>query len=247
MSEFSLSEFIFELPSTEEFLINVPLYKSFETNFINIDRVKEYVNYRGPIDLFCTECNQLSVFKSNRPVGTDDGRTGKKAAIDTIPPFEYKPPIGYDAPTFFTIELICSRNDSHKVHFQFHHSRNKIQKIGQLPSYADLQEESIKKYKNILNARYIEFAKAIGLVSHGIGIGSFVYLRRIFESLIEEAHSEAKMETDWDEEQFISLRMEEKIKHLKNFLPAFLIENYSIYSILSKGIHSLTEDECLEY
>lgn len=82
MSEFSLSEFIFELPSTEEFLINVPLYKSFETNFINIDRVKEYVNYRGPIDLFCTECNQLSVFKSNRPVGTDDGRTGKKAAID---------------------------------------------------------------------------------------------------------------------------------------------------------------------
>lgn len=41
--------------------------------------------------------------------------------------------------------------------------------------------------------------------------------------------------------------MDEKIVLLRDYLPIFLVENSSIYSILSKGIHSLTEDECLEF
>ena len=32
---------------------------------------------------------------------------------------------------------------------------------------------------------------------------------------------------------------------LKDVLPTFLVNNVSIYSILSKGIHELEEDECL--
>jgi hypothetical protein len=87
----------------------------------------------------------------------------------------------------------------------------------------------------------------MGLISHGIGIGSFVYLRRIFEDLIEEAHSVAKQEPDWNENDFSKLHMDEKVKLLKFHLPKFLSDNYSIYSILSKGIHSLSEDECLKY
>jgi len=34
---------------------------------------------------------------------------------------------------------------------------------------------------------------------------------------------------------------------LKAELPEFLVENRKLYGILSKGIHSLTEEECLEY
>jgi len=30
-------------------------------------------------------------------------------------------------------------------------------------------------------------------------------------------------------------------------LPSFLVENRGLYSILSKGIHSLSEEECLRY
>jgi len=38
----------------------------------------------------------------------------------------------------------------------------------------------------------MEFRESIGLAAHSVGIGSFVYLRRILKGLIEEAHTEAK-------------------------------------------------------
>lgn len=34
---------------------------------------------------------------------------------------------------------------------------------------------------------------------------------------------------------------------LSGFLPDFLVENHTIYGILSKGIHELSEEECLKY
>jgi hypothetical protein len=40
--------------------------------------------------------------------------------------------------------------------------------------------------------------------------------------------------------------MDDKIKFLMDRLPSFLVQNRSIYSILSKGIHSLNEQETLE-
>lgn len=94
---------------------------------------------------------------------------------------------------------------------------------------------------------YKEFSRAVGLVSHGVGIGSFVYLRRIFENLIEESHQEAIKIDSWDEENYNRSRMDEKIALLKDYLPEFLLRSRKIYSILSKGIHQLSENECLKY
>ena len=34
---------------------------------------------------------------------------------------------------------------------------------------------------------------------------------------------------------------------LSGYLPDFLVENYSIYGILSKGIHELSEEDCKSY
>ena len=41
--------------------------------------------------------------------------------------------------------------------------------------------------------------------------------------------------------------MDGKIKSLKGYLPTFLVENHSIYGILSKGIHELSEEDCRNY
>jgi len=41
--------------------------------------------------------------------------------------------------------------------------------------------------------------------------------------------------------------MPEKIGLLALYLPSFLVENKSLYGILSKGLHELSEDECLQY
>ncbi len=42
-------------------------------------------------------------------------------------------------------------------------------------------------------------------------------------------------------------RFAEKIDRLKSYLPQYLVEKPLIYSIISKGIHELSEEECKEY
>jgi len=77
--------------------------------------------------------------------------------------------------------------------------------------------QGIKKYRKILgDSKYRELHRAIGLSAHGVGIGAFVYLRRIFEGLVEAARDEVAKKTDWDEEkqeEFKTSRWDEKIRH----------------------------------
>ena len=73
-----------------------------------------------------------------------------------------------------------------------------------------------------------------------------MYLRRIFESLVEEAHAIAQSDPAWDDEKYQRGRMTEKIEFLKDYLPDFLVQNQGLYGILSKGLHELTESECLQ-
>jgi hypothetical protein len=152
---------------------------------------------------------------------------------------------------FHTLQFKCTRYD-HIVRVDVLveeiDDSIRITKIGQHPSLADFQTSKIKDYNKVLPAEKLkEFSKGIGLMAHGIGVGSFVYLRRIFEFLIEEAHSKAVKNSTLDENIYQLARMDEKIKILSVFLPDFLVENRSLYGILSKGIHELSENECLHF
>ena len=145
------------------------------------------------------------------------------------------------------VDFYCSRESTHVLKFLFLFNNNSVTKIGQYPSSADLASYDIQKYSRLLGKeRYREFSKAVGLNSHGVGIGSFVYLRRIFEHLVEESHLEQKTSIGWNETQYKDSRLGKKISMLKDALPSFLVDNISIYSILSKGIHELIEEECLK-
>jgi hypothetical protein len=120
-------------------------------------------------------------------------------------------------------------------------------KVGQWPSLADLSSERVGRYRAVLSEKqYGEFNRGVGLHAHDVGIGSFVYLRRIFEDLVEEAHAKAKVDAAWDEDVFLrnQHRMEDQIKLLSAHLPRTLVENRALYSILSEGIHDLEEEEC---
>jgi hypothetical protein len=79
--------------------------------------------------------------------------------------------------------------------------------------------------------------KAIGLVAQGEGIGSFVYLRRVFERLIQSRFDQFKQEEGYNDDDFFKFRMDEKIAFLKEHLPPSLVEIRKIYSIFNKGIH----------
>ena len=61
-----------------------------------------------------------------------------------------------------------------------------LEKVGQEPSMADLQMFDIEKYKKVLSSdSFRDFSMALGLHASGVGCGSLLYLRRIYETLIK--------------------------------------------------------------
>lgn len=222
---------IISLPSSEDFYLNYPLYK--EVNFSNAseNQVEQLIAAFDTFDSYCPECGEHSVF-------TRDSSKSDTIVTNTYLLFGYRNHYFY-----------CARNKKHHLTFVLYLSKKEstIQKIGQNPSVADLNMHDVKKYASVLSKEYFnELKKAIGLAAHGIGVGSFVYLRRIFENLIEEAKLEAAKDDSFDEQAFKTARMNEKIKLLSGHLPSFLVENHQLYAILSKGVHELSEQECLD-
>lgn len=218
------------------FYFELPLYTPIEVTEERLEAFKKLILFDGKINAYNPELREQTTFSV-----TVQGHYGKQ----------------YFTPTYFdstaTAYLKCLRTEE-KFEFYFITFKKKedgnyfLHKIGQVPSIADLHISQIKDYKNVLlKERLQEFTRAIGLAANGVGIGSFVYLRRIFEHLIEEAHAKAKVTNGWDEELYLKSRMNEKIEILKTELPDFLVEHKELYGILSKGIHELDETECLEY
>ena len=145
----------------------------------------------------------------------------------------------------------CPRPESDATHdliFIFKVMNFKVIKIGQSPSIADLSNKEIEKYRKLGSNIYNELNKAIGLASHGIGVGSFVYLRRILEKyIVNPKLSELIAEGKVNQDLVNKSDFKGKIEFAKEKLPNFLVTNKKIHSILSKGLHELEENECREY
>jgi hypothetical protein len=143
-------------------------------------------------------------------------------------------------------ELACVRNGKHRIVFFFRFHQGRIQKIGQYPSLADIVNDESRSYRQMLEpADASDLHRAIGLAAHGVGVGSFVYLRRVFERLITRRFTEFKDSKRWGDDALVGKSMDDKIEFLKDHLPDFLVRNKRVYAILSKGIHELSEGECL--
>jgi len=145
------------------------------------------------------------------------------------------------------VQISCTRNTDHQIDFIFRIEDPLIQKIGQFPSLADIANDESRRYRQALDREEdgAELHRAIGLAAHGVGVGSFVYLRRVFERLITHRFKEFEDQEGCNEAEFTKLRMEEKIEFLKGHLLDFLARNKKIYAILSKGIHELQDEECV--
>lgn len=126
-----------------------------------------------------------------------------------------------------------------------------LRKVGQFPSMADMQFYNLQKYRNLLKGRYSELTRAVGLYSSGIGIGAFVYLRRIFESICEEAHQAYISAPNWNEDEYAKMRFNEKMDYLSQFGQKVLPDELNpikskLYGVMSKGVHEYSETECQE-
>lgn len=127
-----------------------------------------------------------------------------------------------------------------------------MEKVGQYPSMADLQMFDIEKYRAVLSKEaFRDFRMALGLYASGVGCGSFVYLRRIFEGLVIEAEGEASKQNGWDAEEYRNKDFNKKIEYLDAFgqklIPDDLVSvKTKIYGVLSRGVHSSSDQECIE-
>ena len=217
MDALSLYRLCFELPLYAE----IPVIEEQDDHFHGL------MEGGMKVDAFCIHCHGDSIFvHPHKDLGYPNyGHSVRK----------------------YEVVLTCGRVSDHKYRFIFECSEERnFRKIGQYPSLADLATATNKRFEKVIDAEHLrEFNKAIGLASHGIGIGSFVYLRRIFEKIVEEA-ADSAAEID-KAKDFVGKRMDQKITLLKDHLPSFLVENATIYGILSKGIHELQEGECLDY
>ncbi|MBD8091968.1 hypothetical protein IFT48_18390 [Pseudomonas fluorescens] len=222
-------------PTPHEFFVSVPMYKSYKWNDNNFEKVLALTKFTGSIDTYCVACKDRTLFTVRYPEMTDlrgDDRTR------------------FQKPYICVIKARCSRTDEHIACYVFRlHEEDGITKIGQYPSAADAAIQGLKNYQKVLDNEHKQcLTKAIGLFSFGVGAGSIVYLRKIFEALIEEAHQEASKEPNWLAEYgaaYARLKMGNKVKSLHNFLPSDLVKHPNLYGFLSKGLHNLPEQECL--
>ncbi|MBZ7346837.1 short-chain dehydrogenase [Klebsiella michiganensis] len=218
-----------QLPTAEVFYMNLPLYDEISYSQADIDELGRMLFINQLNDVYCPDCESSSLFRVNEQHSTG---------------YSYHWHEGSNS--YYKRVFTCLRNTKHILTFYFRIDDFKVQKVGQHPSMADLNTYDVKKYSTVLDKKqYSDLRKAIGLASHGIGIGSFVYIRRIFEDLVEKARCHAEEQGVIDIEKYKSCRMAEKIKMLEENLPPFLVEHRNIYGILSKGVHELTEEECL--
>lgn len=222
------------LKSLEEFLFGAPPYTRYKLPD-DMEIVKQLFGRAGNrdrVDGHCPYCHKSTTFVvdgSHIPNGDPWNNIKKRHAFQS-----------------FSIE--CVRDKSHSVYYWFLINNMTIEKVGQHPSLATVSNDEVAQYRKGMDKEDgQEFHKAIGLAAHGVGVGSFVYLRRVFERLIYRRFEEFKAAEGWRDEDFYSRRMNEKVEFLKGHLPPFLVENAKIYSILSIGVHELDEKACLGY
>lgn len=247
-------------PEPEVFLAERPLYSKEAFEEDGVWKAINVLYFDGTYDSFCTRCGRDATFKVTAPARPDEF-VRNLANEAFFKQHGRKPPLPNLRADTYHVRASCTRNSAHRQDFFFLvDSRLKklednknvleqfVQKIGQQPSFGDLHLEAVRKYRSSLPAPQLkELSQAIGLASHDVGIGSYVYLRRVFEWLVEEAHQEAARGEGWNEAAFQKLRMGERITALRENLPEFLVDHPEMYGLLSKGVHELTEAECLEH
>lgn len=229
----------------KKFLESAPLYawRNFklpeDINFSKVD-VRE-------IESYCEVCNQSRPFQDFRSRG---GGAGMSSSL---------PIFASGAVQYFFACVSCKKsNRTYLVQQVVDGGLVKLQKYGELPRGGIPRDKLLQKF---LKDDRENYEKAVICLSHEYGVAAFAYFRRIVESniihlldLIQE-DAQASGEASETLKALQSLRdaspMSEKIKVANMALPSYLQPNGlnplgRLYQVLSEGVHSLSEADCLK-
>lgn len=253
------------------FLQSAGLYDSMEINEDNIQDLIFLLDGKVRISVYCKECKAERVFTMkpyvyfiddldkclSRKLSETVLEMQRLHALGIVPSpggnvrkenivWKWKDGQIEDASRILAFKYVCSMNEEHHLDYIVLTTDNSMMKIGQYPTVADMTFPELDDYKQVISRQdRKELGTAIGLFASGVGAGSYVYLRRILERLVYQA--KVKAGDMIDDEKFEKAKVAERIKMLEGYLPEVLIKNTTVYGILSKGIHELSEEECLKY
>lgn len=243
-------------------ILSMSLYDSMELEGYTVDQILEILTFKegiisdnqvSSVDCYCNVCKRVTTFRS-RDTELDwcsKMMQQKYAAEENsryYTSFSERILQEVNNKEFFSRSYYCPRNSldtSHDIILYFRVRDGKLMKIGQFPAKASLENPHLTKYKKLDTEIYKELNTGVGLHSHGVGVGAFVYLRRIIEKhIVYPTIEQMKSDNILNDEQLANTDFKQKINLVKDHLPKVLVDNPILYSILSKGIHSLKEDEC---
>lgn len=224
------------------FLETAPLYSWREFKKPRVNRSSLWIN---EIDAYCDICDQQRPFQDLRSRGGGAGMTVNALKSGT---------------SYFTFSCVSCRK-SHReylVEQVLDEETIRIQKYGELPRSKLVRNRVLQKF---LKDDLDNYEKAIVCLSHEYGVAAFAYFRRVVENNIsalldllqEDAKSSGSDKSILD--ALADLRkdtpMSEKIKIANLALPNHLKPDGlnplgRLYQVLSEGVHSLSEAECLQ-
>ena len=256
-----------------DFLLRKGLYDEMHITKDNVQELYNLILGSVRISVYCKECKAERVFAMNslfyytffpdgsiqqRNLGSDliyyqniQSSSGTKALLlNGSQEWSWTTPALQMYTRVIHFPFVCAMDSNHHLDFIVEIHNNTMRKIGQYPSVADISFPELEQYKKVMSeTNRREMRKAIGLFAHGIGAGSYVYLRRIFEETLDMAKkkAEADINNTANLTGYEKLKVVDKVDRLKDYLPEMIVNNKTIYGILSKGIHELSEEECLAY
>lgn len=223
-----------------------------------------------PMDFYCDNCDKSKTFMQNslKPVAT----TFKFNGLESLNLFNLKMEkekityceSSYSSATelylFSDMNMYIFKgfkcpNCENKIVMIFDYDGKSIKKIYQSSQNTLINEDEMKRFKKLKlldESDILELEKANKCKNLGMSIASFVYLRRIFENMLDKIYNreKSKIKLEKKEVPFSNLPIKEKVSLLKAYLPTLLNQQSSnakygeLYKILSEGIHNLDEKTC---
>ena len=188
------------------------------------------------LDLYCPVCKQEKtfVFQGNVTIellGRNEYPNGPGKSYCGATRL-----LSYECPT-------CGK----KLLYAFYHNGSEIVKIAQYPSFYDVSRDELKKYKKndlIDEESFNQIYKADICASSGYFVAAYTYMRRVYETLMLSVFKQNETNIDVSEEEFKKLGGHDKIQKIRSYLAIDDGIYGPLYSLLSGGIHTYTEEEC---
>jgi len=222
-----------------DWFVKLPLYSPVDIGSNSSSAVKAILTSTLSVDFYCPCCKKESTFQGILSPDTQNSVASEMMAIKS-----FGIASGFWSQTIFSKQLACPRA-GHKATFYFQVEEGKLVKVGQYPSIADIHYGERLEFSAALGeARTREIDKAMELAAQGKGMGALVYLKKLVDSLTQDANTgDAVL---WAQDDSYHQRFAKLSAQAKSAIPEFLLQHPELYAVLDSDLQALSEEECLK-